>query len=167
MRASGMIAPVTRDDTSAAILAGGRARRLGGLDKSRLVVSGQPIIVRQLAVLQPIAREVFVVAPDTSRFVDLNVRVCPDVVAGAGAIGGILTAVECADAPFVIVIACDLPFLTTELLARLAELAETADASWTVRARGAEPLVACYRKSTAAAIRSAIDLGRLKAAELD
>jgi len=37
---------------TAAILAGGRARRLGGRDKSRLVIGGRTILERQLDVLR-------------------------------------------------------------------------------------------------------------------
>ena len=60
------------DSTSAAILAGGQARRFGGQDKSRLVVHGRSIIVRQVEVLQRVADEVFVVARDPERFADLG-----------------------------------------------------------------------------------------------
>lgn len=155
-----------RDKTSAAILAGGRARRFGGLDKSRLVVDGTPIIVRQLAVLQLVAREVVVVASGAPRFADLSVTVHADVVPGAGALGGILTAVETARSPFVLVVACDLPFLEPDLLARLVDRAAGADGAWIRSARGVEPLIACYTQTAAPRIRGAVEAGRLKAADL-
>ena len=41
---------------TAAILAGGQGRRLGGVDKSVLVVEQHPIIGRQLAMLHPLTR---------------------------------------------------------------------------------------------------------------
>ena len=166
MRASGMITGMRRDETSAAILAGGRARRFEGRDKSRLVVDGTPIIVRQLAVLQLVAREVIIVAPDASRFADLSVPVRADVVPGAGALGGILTALETARFPFVLVVACDLPFLVPDLLSRLVERAADADGAWIRSARGVEPLVACYARAGAPAIRRAVEAGQLKAANL-
>src|SRR5262245_50517992 len=83
---------VTAVDVSAAILAGGRARRFGGLDKSRLLVDGRAIIVRQIEVLQRVASRVVVIANDPERFADLGIVVERDRVADAGALGGLYTA---------------------------------------------------------------------------
>jgi hypothetical protein len=66
---------VTLLTTAAAIVAGGRARRYGGLDKSRLVVEGRPIIVRQVEVLRRIAAPVFVVGGAPDRFDDVGLTV--------------------------------------------------------------------------------------------
>src|SRR5690606_27291854 len=60
-----------RPSTTAAIVAGGRARRFGGQDKSRLLVEGRTIIVRQVELLQPLASAVLVIAPEVARFADL------------------------------------------------------------------------------------------------
>jgi len=80
--------------TAGAILVGGQARRFGGRDKSRLVVQGRTIIVRQVELLQRVAGHVFAVGHTPERFVDLSLSVVPDSVPGAGALGGILTAPE-------------------------------------------------------------------------
>jgi molybdopterin-guanine dinucleotide biosynthesis protein A len=152
--------------TAGAILAGGQARRFGGRDKSRLIVAGRSIIVRQVDLLQRVTQEVLVVGHEPARFADLPVRVVPDVIPGAGALGGILTALESTTADRVIVIACDLPFLTEELLRALLRLADDADGAWVETARGPEPLVACYRQSARLPIRTAITDGRLKATDL-
>jgi molybdopterin-guanine dinucleotide biosynthesis protein A len=152
--------------TAGAILAGGQARRFGGRDKSRLVVDGRTIIVRQVGLLQRVVQEVLVVGHDPARFADLPVRVVADVIPGAGALGGILTALESTTADRVVVVACDLPFLTEDLLRALVALAEDADGAWVETARGPEPLVACYRQSARLPIRAAITAGRLKAADL-
>ena len=152
---------------AAAILAGGRARRFGGRDKSRLVVGGRPIIVRQIEVLDRVADRIFVVANDRERFADLALTVVPDIIPGAGALGGIYTAISSANADRVIVVACDMPNLDEKLLRRLTELASTADAAWVRSARGPEPLMACYRATAADRIREALDRGDLRAGDLD
>lgn len=136
-----------RSDVAAAILAGGQARRFGGRDKSRLVVGGRTIIVRQLEVLQQVAGEVFIVGPTDGRFVDVGVPVHGDRVANGGALGGLVTALEVARADRVIVVACDLPFLEASVLARLVELAEGHDGAWVRGPQGPEPLIACYQRS--------------------
>jgi molybdopterin-guanine dinucleotide biosynthesis protein A len=155
-----------RESTSAAILAGGQARRFGGQDKSRLVVHGRSIIVRQVEVLQRVAAEVFVVAHDPARFADLGLTVHVDRVPGTGAIGGIYTALEAARGERVIVVACDLPFLDDRLLAELVRRAASADGAWVRTTRGVEPLVACYQRQARAAILAEIQAERLKASDL-
>jgi molybdopterin-guanine dinucleotide biosynthesis protein A len=152
--------------TAGAILAGGRAHRFGGRDKSRLVVEGHPIINRQIDVLQRVVRTLFVIASDAVRFADLGLPVHPDVIEGAGALGGVYSALEVATDDAVLVVACDLPFLDANLLRRLIELAADGDAAWVRSERGPEPMLACYRRSARRSIRRQIDAGRLKAADL-
>jgi molybdopterin-guanine dinucleotide biosynthesis protein A len=152
--------------TAGAILAGGQARRFGGRDKCRLIVQGRSIIGRQVELLQRVTDQVLVVGPDPARFADLPVTVVGDVIAGAGALGGILTALESTSADRVLVVACDLPFLTEGLLRALLTLAESGDGAWVETPRGPEPLVACYRQSARGPVRAAITTGRLKAADL-
>ena len=154
-------------DLSAAIIAGGQARRLGGRDKSRLVVRGRSIIVRQVEILQQLTPDVFLVSSFPERHADLGLRVHPDAVAGAGAIGGLLTALDAAHTDLVLVVACDLPFLEAPLLARLVELARGADGAWAATPRGPEPLIACYRRAARDAVRRQIAAGRLRLADLD
>ena len=153
-------------DVDAAILAGGQATRFGGRDKCRLLVDGCAIIVRQIEVLQRVARRTVGIANDPARFADLDIEVRPDLVAGAGAVGGVYTALASARSPYVLVVACDLPFLDERVLSRLVELARAGDGAWVRSARGVEPLLACYRASAAPAVRRAIDAGQLQAAAL-
>jgi molybdopterin-guanine dinucleotide biosynthesis protein A len=157
---------VAHADVAAAILAGGTARRFGGRDKSRLIVRGRPIIVRQVEVLQRVAAQIFIVSNDASRFADLGLDVHPDLVPGAGAMGGVYTALEASRADRVVVVACDMPFLDSAVLNRLVDLAAGADAAWVRSASGPEPLLACYRRGARVAVRRAIDGGRLTLADL-
>jgi molybdopterin-guanine dinucleotide biosynthesis protein A len=158
---------VTSRDVSAAIVAGGQARRFGGADKSRLLVDGRAIIVRQLEVLQRITPSVMIIANDPTRFADLAVPVRPDLLPGTGALGGLYTALVQAPADRVLVVACDLPHLHEGLLTRLTDLAASADGAWVRTARGPEPFLACYRRHAAEAVRRALDLGRLRAGDLE
>ena len=68
--------------TSAAILAGGQARRFGGQDKSRLVVEGRPIIVRQMEVLQRVAHDIFIVGPRAGPVCGPGLPVYADLIPG-------------------------------------------------------------------------------------
>ena len=161
-------APTVRspDTTAGAILAGGRARRFGGPDKARLIIQGRSIIERQVELLRAVTNEVFLVGHEPERFADLGLPVFADRISGAGALGGILTALESTDADRVLVIACDMPFLVPGLLRALLARADSGDGAWVRTARGPEPLVACYRQQAREPIRAAIASGHLKAAEL-
>jgi molybdopterin-guanine dinucleotide biosynthesis protein A len=147
---------------AAAILAGGRARRMGGVNKEALRVHGERIIDRQLAVLRQVADPIFIVSSDKERFADLDLRVVPDVLPDAGALGGIYTAIVSSPRPRTLVVACDMPFLSVELLQRLAD--ETADLVIPRSARGYEPLCAVWGAPTASVLRRRIELGLLTAA---
>lgn len=154
--------------TAAAIIGGGAARRFGGQDKSRLVIDGQTIINRQAAALQPLVTEIVIVASQTERFADLPWRTVPDQFPGAGVTGAIATALLSTRADLVLTIACDLPFLTSPLFARLIVLAGApgADGAWVETPAGPEPLIACYRTAAASSIRQAILDGDLRAGAL-
>ena len=152
---------------SAAILAGGRARRLGGADKASLVVGGARIIERQLRALAEVTDDVRIVAGDSRRYADLGCRVIPDRIPGAGPLGGLYTALLDATHERVLVVACDLPFVTAELFRRLIdESAAGADAVVPRSARGLEPLCAIYARRCADEARQRIDRGELQMAAL-
>ncbi|ODS55080.1 MAG: hypothetical protein ABS36_10025 [Acidobacteria bacterium SCN 69-37] len=153
--------------TAAAIVAGGRARRFGGQDKGRLIVHGRSIIVRQVEILQRVASDLLVIAGDPARYTDLPVRVVRDRQPDLGAIGGIDTAVHAAPGTHVVVIACDMPFLTSDLLTHLLDLGRDRDGAWVRTDRGVEPLVACYATAARDRIAAFIAAGGRRASALD
>jgi len=152
---------------AAAILAGGAARRLGGAAKALLPIGNRRIIDRQLAALQAVTRTIFIVAPDPAPYDGLGLRVVPDAVAGAGALGGIYTAIVESPEPRTLVLACDLPFVTPALFRALAA-PERAHADVVIprTTRGLEPLCAVYASTCAAPILERIRRGALQASEL-
>jgi molybdopterin-guanine dinucleotide biosynthesis protein A len=150
---------------TAAILAGGRARRLGGLDKSRLLIGGRSILQRHIELLQGLVDRVVVVADEPGRFADVGVPVLADTRPGCGSLGGIYTAVAGAESP-VLVLACDMPFVTAPFLARVLEVGWEADIAIPRASDGYHPLCACYGPACAAPIRRRMDAGTLKVMDL-
>jgi molybdopterin-guanine dinucleotide biosynthesis protein A len=158
-------------EISAAILAGGRATRLGGADKASLVIAGRRIVDRQLAAIAAAGggvTDVTIVvgaAADAARYADLGIAVVADAVAGAGPLGGVYTALAGARHDRVLVLACDLPFVSAALVERLAvesRAGEEVDAVVPRSARGLEPLCAVYRTRCAAAARACVERGELR-----
>jgi molybdenum cofactor guanylyltransferase len=151
----------------AAILAGGRARRFGGVDKSLLRVGAATILDRQLEALASLAGRVFVVTDRPVSFGRRGVRVVRDRLPNAGALGGIYTALVEADGPHVLVVACDLPFVSAALLTELAGLADdTCDAVVPRTRDGRQPLCAVYARRLADTVRGQVESGHLKIQDL-
>lgn len=85
----------------------------------------------------------------------------PDRFPGAAALGGIYTAIAAARHERVLVVGCDMPFLSLELLSRLMELEGDAVVP---RIDGyPEPLHAVYSRACLGAIERRISAGQLKA----
>ena len=145
-----------------AILAGGRARRLGGIDKSALRIGEMSILERQLATLSSLTPHILIVASEEDRYPEAGVRVVRDRIAGAGSLGGLYTALVEAPTEQLVVMACDMPFLTAPFLAWLAALGAGADAVIPRDARGLHPLCAAWSRRAAPHLRVAIDEGRLR-----
>jgi molybdopterin-guanine dinucleotide biosynthesis protein A len=148
---------------AAAILTGGSARRLGGARKSALMVGGRTILARQLEVLAAVADPVFAVT-SADGVAEGGLELVRDRVPGAGTLGGIYTAIDASPHDRVLVIGCDMPFLSAALVGYMASL--DADLVIPRTARGCEPLCAIYSRACAAGIRARIDSGRLEASVL-
>lgn len=153
----------------AVVLAGGRGRRLGGRHKALLQLGDRPIIDRQLDLLRRVARNVAIVANDCDRYRGFGVPVWPDVEPGHGPLGGILTAlIRAAGAP-ALVIAGDMPFLTSSFLRHLVDAGRDADAIDVVIPRsdeGYQPLCALYQPRCLATVRRQIAASALKLTDL-
>lgn len=147
VRATG---PVKEADPSIAaiVLAGGRARRMGGVDKLALAVGGSTVLDRVLAAAGGVCGDVVVVGPPRpvrhpgARFVQERTPgggPVPAVRAGLEALG---------PAETVLVVAGDLPLLTAETAARLLTALDAgeSDAAAALDGRGRpNPLLAAYR----------------------
>ena len=110
---------------SAAIMAGGKSRRMGQ-DKAWIELDGEPLIERVADVLGQVADEVIVVANEP-RYASLGLRVVKDQYPDGGALGGIATGVGAATHDTVLVAACDMPFLSADVWRMLLGHAGEAD----------------------------------------
>jgi molybdopterin-guanine dinucleotide biosynthesis protein A len=149
-----------------AILAGGGAVRFGGRPKGLEPVGGERILDRLAAAMdRALGRPPLLVsnAPEAAGWRP-DLRVVADVRPGLGALGGIYTAVVEAPAP-VVCVAWDMPFVTSELITRLAEALPEHDAVLPRSAgpHGVEPLCAAYGPACRDAIAASLDQGDLRA----
>jgi molybdenum cofactor guanylyltransferase len=132
-----------------AIQAGGESRRMGQ-DKALVPFLGQPLIQRVVTRIASIADEVIVTTNRPADYAFLNLPLFSDIYSGRGPLGGLYTALSSASQPLVAVIACDMPFVSPNLLAFQARIIETeaADVVIPFPKEGYEPLHAVYRRET-------------------
>jgi molybdenum cofactor guanylyltransferase len=150
---------------AAAILAGGRGKRLGGTDKGLLIVGGTPIVARQLAVLAPLVAERIVVAGDPTPYQDFDARLVTDLHPGAGPLAGLESALAATAAEQLLVFACDLPFLDAALVTALRD-APAADAVVVRHGGKAQPLAARYAKSILPRVQRRLSKDKLRMLDL-
>ena len=151
---------------TAAIIAGGEARRLNGRVKGALPFGTTSIVERQIAVLQAIPEKLLIVTNNASAYTGLGVPVINDEIPGSGAIGGIYTALVHATVDPVLVVACDMPFVNEPFLRLLVSADRSADVTIPKTANGYEPMCACYSRRCASRLRQQINNGVLKIQEL-
>lgn len=151
-----------------AILAGGRATRLGGLNKAGLVLrpAGPSVLDRQLARLRRVVDTTFIVANDADRFSSFGVPVVADLVPDGGALGALYTAVHRAQTDRTLAIACDMPFVSEPLLAHLVRVGSSVDIAIPRTSRGYEPLCATYSKRCGIELRRLIEEKRFRLSDV-
>ena len=114
--------PGVLDGVTGVILAGGRARRMGGLDKGLLPLDARPLVAHVLERLTPQVQRVLVSANrNLDRYAELTgAEVLADDVPGfAGPLAGIASALRRTSTPYLLTVACDAPLLPTDLGRRL------------------------------------------------
>lgn len=149
--------------TLGVILAGGQSRRYGA-PKALAHVGGEPILERVVRAMRQATDRVVMVANDAEPYADFDLETRPDARSGLGVLGGIETAVLWAEETGrdgALVVACDMPFLSVDLLRHLDALARTPEPDGTAAdivtpesegPRGVEPLCSWYGVGCRAAI---------------
>ncbi|NVB80200.1 MAG: molybdenum cofactor guanylyltransferase [Kofleriaceae bacterium] len=154
-------------NVSALILAGGKATRLGGIAKHEILIDGVSIFDRQVAVLAPNVREILVSSPrDIAGY-----RTVRDTVEGAGPLAGIAAGLAACTTRWLLVVAGDMPYLTSDLIQTLIdatdEVAEPIDAVG-VRSREGlpEPLLCVLNARVRPIVEGRLAAKRYKASGL-
>jgi molybdopterin-guanine dinucleotide biosynthesis protein A len=139
---------------SAVLLAGGKSTRMGR-DKALLEYEGEPLWRRQEATLRRLQpEEVLISGPPLSDRLTMA-----DEFEDAGPLGGIATALRRCAAPLLIVLAVDLPRMTSEFLRSLLALSDHGKGAVPRCEKFFEPLAAIYPKACFSLAESALRRG--------
>ena len=120
------------------------------------------ILERQLSLLHSITSHILIVGRGGSEVQPGGIRAVADRIPGAGALGGLYTALMEAPTDQVLVIACDMPFLNAPFLTYLAERGSDVDAAVPCDARGDHPLCASYARRITDHLHRQIAAGDLR-----
>ncbi len=134
------------------ILAGGKSRRMG-TDKSQLVLNGQSFVERIAGKLLAVTSSIKVVGGDAPQAelkrqinLPLTIQAAPDVYLQWGALGGVHAALAACSASWALVVACDFPFVTSQLFRSLASIRGDFEAVAPIQEDGIpQPLCTLYR----------------------
>jgi molybdopterin-guanine dinucleotide biosynthesis protein A len=143
---------------SCAILAGGRSKRMG-TDKSFLDVAGRPLFEWTLESLEGLGEELFIVTNSPDKYSEWSVPAVADIVPGYGTLGGLYTALSHARYERVIVVACDMPFLSRPLLRYQLLLSRDFDVVVPRMSEWLEPLHTVYASVCMEIVKRLMDRG--------
>jgi molybdopterin-guanine dinucleotide biosynthesis protein A len=145
------------------ILAGGRSRRFGGVDKTRLPLGGRTLLQRALDALTPITDAQLVVGTAPRP----GVPVIADRFPGAGPLGGILTALATIETSHALILAADLPFISGSLLRDVQRAGADAAAAVVKHPDGRLALCLSVRRDGAPAVREMWSRGARRVRDLE
>ena len=128
--------PISPDDITGLILAGGRGSRMGGVDKGLQNHLGMPLAMHAMLRLQPQVGQLMVNANrNLSAYESMGVPVWPDALADyPGPLAGFLTGLERCETPYLVSVPCDTPNFPADLVARLAAALQAEDAEIAIAA---------------------------------
>ncbi len=143
------------------ILAGGRSSRFGS-DKARALVDGQPLIVRIARSIEPTASPITVVAARANAYVDLGLRTIADLYPGAGPLAGLQASLMDCEAPWILMLSCDLLEVQPQWIELLLKRRIDQAAAVAYRHTFWEPLMALYHRRLLPQVEHRLRSGQLR-----
>ena len=135
---------------SAVILAGGEARRMGGMDKGLIKFREEPLIEH---VIRRLHQQLDNITINANRELDIyrqyGFRLVSDGFEGfQGPLAGIEAALNSTEADYLLVVACDMPLIPLDLVERLYLAIRDNGADLAVAHDGKREQTACFMVST-------------------
>ena len=147
------------------ILCGGKSSRMQS-EKGLVLFQDKPFIEHIIQAILPISDQIKLITA-TKEYDYLPYQKIPDIILDKGPLGGIYTALTNSETEFNLILSCDIPLISTELLSELISKHNN-EAEITVFASESRlhPLIGIYSKKVLPVIKSAIDNDQLKMMDL-
>lgn len=148
------------------VLAGGQARRMGGIDKGLLEVAGRPMIEHVLEGIRPQVGALLINANrNLEAYRRYGYAVLGDEVEGfLGPLAGVLTGLRAVRSEYLLTVPCDSPLVAPDLAARMYSAAATAGADLAVAHDGErqQPVFLLLRRDLTRSLESFLAAGGRK-----
>lgn len=145
-----------KNELTGIILAGGKSSRMG-YDKGLAIVNGKKMIEHVYAALSQVVDKVIIVANSDS-YNYLNVPVYEDMYKEIGPVAGIYTGLSHSTTEKNIIVACDMPFVSPQLLTTILEHIGNNQIVVPTVNDHLEPLCGCYKKEILEELKEIIEM---------
>ena len=143
------------------ILCGGKSSRMQS-EKGLVLFQDKPFIEHIIQAILPITENIKLIT-NTREYDYLPYLKIPDIIADKGPLGGIYTALSHSETNFNLILSCDIPLISTELLSELiSKHNEEAEITVFASESRLHPLIGIYSKKALPVVKSAIDNNDLK-----
>lgn len=148
---------------TAAILCGGRSRRMG-FDKRDIKIKDKLLIEIIAEQLEEVFDEVILVSNDKDKFKHMKYKVVEDIIPDSGAVGGIYTALSNSSSKFLFITACDMPIVNLDYIRYMMGIIENSDVLGVVsnNLKQIEPLHAFYSNELIPTLKNNLEQGNLR-----
>ena len=147
---------------SGVVLAGGKSRRMGGSPKALIPFGERPLVQHVVERVKSVLPDCLIVTNSPELYAFLDVPMVGDVFAEGGSLGGIYSGLAAAPGEAAFCVACDMPFVSSGLIAHLVDRAGEADVVIPDADGELQPLHAVYAKACLPAMERRLRAGRLK-----
>lgn len=148
------------------ILAGGRARRMGGADKGLVDLGGTPMVAHVAHRLKTQVKQIIISANrNTGEYQRWSDQVVADMVGEFdGPLAGMASGLQLVDTPYAATVPCDSPLLATDLTERLysACLSESSEIAVAHDGERLQPVFSLVRSSLGSSIVAFLEAGERK-----
>lgn len=153
-----------RNPITAIILAGGKSSRMG-TDKGLTLFNNREMAQYAVDLAAPLFCETLLIANDPA-YTKFQVPVYEDLITERGPLGGIFTGLTYSTTPWNFFIACDMPFMTRQVIEKLLLHLNDCDVVIPVHENAREPMCAFYNKSCLPVVEKQLSLNQNKLQEL-
>ncbi|HQY20709.1 MAG TPA: molybdenum cofactor guanylyltransferase [Ignavibacteria bacterium] len=149
-----------KNNVTVAILAGGKSSRMGE-DKGLMYLNDKMLIEYVIDEVKKISDKIIIIT-NNPEYEQFGYSCQSDLIKNAGPLGGILTSLTFSQTRKTLILSCDSPFITSDVLSILIDKANGEDVLVFENNGEAEPLFAVYDKNCLEQIKELIKNNDLK-----
>lgn len=151
---------INKNEITGVILAGGKSKRLG-TDKSLIKYKGKTLIENAIDILNPICGKI-VISANSDNYLFTGCEIWKDLFAIQAPMIGIYSSLQKTETDTNIILSCDMPFITPDLLNYLLKNSFNFPLITPQHNNKIEPLCAIYKKSLIPNLKNFIEISNYR-----